>query len=132
MSTTNGFFLDVNLRNIPADGLANALQTILNQLEDQLNGAGLNSFGGILNDTQHGERAGGNLHPLATQSVQGFMSTGDKVKANNYLGDTSAAGPADLTTYPNDGNWGFHTDTAGVTYSLAKNKAGTVYTVALT
>lgn len=110
-----------------------SLQTAFNQLEDQVNeGATLSSLSGTLDDEQHGSLGGGNLHAVATDSEAGFMSATDKVKLDNYLGDTSAAGPATITQYPNDGNWGFHTDTAGATYSLAKNKAGTIYTTLLT
>lgn len=109
-----------------------SLQNAFNQLEDQVNGGSLlSSLSGTISDGQHGSRGGGNLHADTTDSTAGFMSAADKTKADNYLGDTSAAGPATVTQYPNDGNWGFHTDTAGSTYSLAKNKAGTIYTTLL-
>lgn len=94
--------------------------------------ASFGSFTGAITNAQHGTRAGGNLHSDATSSVAGFMSAADKVKSDRYKGDTSAAGPASLTEYPANGDWGFHEDTVGVTYKLAKNKSGTIYTVLLT
>lgn len=94
--------------------------------------ASFGSFTGAITDGQHGPRAGGNLHPDATTTVSGFMSGADKAKSDRYKGDTSAAGPATTTQYPTDGDWGFHTDTAGVTYKLAKNKGGTIFTTLLT
>ena len=40
------------------------------------------------NDTAHGNRAGGTLHAVATQSAAGFMSAGDKTKLDTLdLGD---------------------------------------------
>lgn len=35
---------------------------------------------GVINDTQHGTRGGGNLHAAATAGVAGFMSSVDKAK----------------------------------------------------
>lgn len=90
--------------------------------------ASIGTFSGAITDTQHGTRAGGNLHPDATSTVAGFLSAADKIKSNHYKGDTTAAGPATTTEFPTDGDWGFHTDTVGITYKLAKNKAGTIYT----
>lgn len=40
------------------------------------------SFTGAITDAQHGNRAGGSLHPVATTSVAGFMSAADKVALN--------------------------------------------------
>ena len=40
------------------------------------------SFTGAITDAQHGNRAGGSLHPAATISVAGFMSAADKVALN--------------------------------------------------
>jgi len=37
---------------------------------------------GVLNDENHGNRAGGDLHPLATPQSAGFMSTQDKTVAD--------------------------------------------------
>ena len=34
------------------------------------------------NDTSHGTRGGGNLHPAVTTTVNGFMIAADKVKLN--------------------------------------------------
>lgn len=169
-------FLDSSLKNFPKDQLRAGIETIFQQLEDQINDgadiislgdgnqklpegmrrgdiifnlqngelkagvyngadvvyASFGSFTGAITDTQHGTRSGGNLHPNATTSVSGFMSGADKTKLDRYKGDTSAAGPATTTEYPTDGDWGFHTDTVGGTYELAKNKGGTIFTTLLT
>jgi hypothetical protein len=94
--------------------------------------ASFGSFVGAITDAQHGTRAGGNLHELVTTVLDGFMSSADKVKLNRNKGDTVAAGPASLTEYPADGDYGFHEDTVGLTYSLAKNKGGVIFTTLLT
>lgn len=94
--------------------------------------ASFGSFTGAITDAQHGTRAGGVLHPAATTILNGFMSAGDKTKIDHYQGDTSSGSPASLTEYPNDGDWGFHTNTGASTYKLAKNKSGTIFTVTLT
>lgn len=169
-------FLSSSLSGVPSEQLQGAIETIFQQLEDQINAgaaivslndsnqklpqgmengdivfnliggelragvfngvaviyASFGSFTGAITDAQHGNRAGGTLHPDATTGVSGFMSAADKVKANHYIGDTTAAGIATVTQFPNDGDWGFHTDTVGVTYKLAKNKGGTIYTTLLT
>lgn len=88
--------------------------------------ASFGSFTGAITDDQHGPRAGGDLHPDATTAVSGFMSGADKTKSDRYKGDTSSAAPASTTEYPADGDWGFHTDTAGGTYKLAKNLGGVI------
>ena len=93
--------------------------------------ANFGSFTGAITDSQHGTRGGGTLHTDATNVASGFMSAGDKIKSNKYKGDTSSAAPASLTEFPGDGDWGYHTDTVGLTYKLAKNKGGVIYTVAL-
>lgn len=168
-------FLDSSFKTVPTDQLRSALESIFQQLEDQINGAtavasltdtdqkipegirtgdlifnlqrgelrigifdgkvvqyaSFGSFVGGITDEQHGARAGGNLHETATVNTDGFMSASDKVKSNHYKGDTSAAGIASLTQFPADGDWGFHTDTVGLTYSIAKNKSGTIFKVAL-
>lgn len=168
-------FLSSSLAGIPAEQLHTAVETIFQQLEDQINGgtdvsslndlnqklpegirsgdvvfnlsggelragiyngvsviyASFGSFTGAITDSQHGNRAGGSLHPAATTAIAGFMSAADKIKADHYKGDTSATGPATTTQYPADGDWGFHTDTVGITYKLAKNKGGTIYTTLL-
>lgn len=169
-------FLDDNLSGAQAETIVASLQTILHQLQDQINQgtdvvgltdahqtlpqgmlsgdviinlshgevrvgvyngiavvyASFGSFTGAITDSQHGNRSGGSLHDVATVSTAGFMSAADKVKSDSYKGDTSSAGNASLTEYPNDGDWGFHTNTTAVTYKLAKNKGGTIYTVLLT
>lgn len=169
-------FLDSSLKIFPQDQLRAGIETLFQQLEDQINGgtdvvsltdtdqslpegmkrgdivfniqrgelkvgvyngesvfyASFGSFAGAITDAQHGTRAGGNLHPDATTIVSGFMSGADKTKSDRYKGDTTAAGPASLTEYPTNGDWGFHTDTVGVTYKLAKNKGGTIFTALLT
>lgn len=169
-------FLSSSLAGTPSEQLQGALETIFQQLEDQINAgtaiislnegnqklpegmangdvifnltggelragvfngvqvvyASFGSFTGAITDTQHGNRAGGTLHPVATVTVAGFMSAADKVKTDHYKGDTSSAAPASITEYPTNGDWGFHTDTVGVTYSLAKNKGGTIFKVLLT
>lgn len=161
---------------MPADDLRAGIETVFQQLEDQLNAgthvvsltdgnnkvptglergdivfslergelragvfngktfvfASFGSFTGAITDTQHGPRAGGNLHPVVTTTTAGFMSAGDKNKADRYKGDTSSALPPSLTEYPADGDWGFHTDTNLVTYHLAKNKGGTIFKTLLT
>ena len=40
-------------------------------------------LGARFNDTSHGSRSGGTLHPAVTTSVNGFMSTTDKLKLNS-------------------------------------------------
>lgn len=169
-------YLDCNLKTIPQDQLAAELESIFQDIEDEINAgsdlvvltdgnltlpegiargdiifklergeiqAGVYngvdtiyaSFGtitGAITDTQHGTRAGGNLHPDATTAISGFMSGADKTKLNRYKGDTSSAAPASTTEYPTDGDYGFHTDTVGGTYSLAKNLGGVIYTCPLT
>lgn len=169
-------FLDCNLKTFPPDQLRAGMETIFQQIENQINeGADIislsdtdqklpqgmrrgdlvfnleqgeikvgifngvdvvygsfGSFTGAITNAQHGTRAGGDLHPNATTTVSGFLSSADKIKLNRYKGDTSAGGPATTTEYPADGDWGYHTDTVGLTYKLAKNKGGTIFTVALT
>jgi hypothetical protein len=61
---------------------------------------------GSFNDTTHGNRAGGTLHPAVTTSVNGFMSAADKVTFNaipttyapiaspTFTGDPKAPTPA--------------------------------------
>lgn len=93
--------------------------------------ASIGTFTGAITDAQHGTRAGGTLHSAATTVVSGFMSAADKVKSDQYKGDTTAAGPATITQFPASGDWGFHTDTVGVTYKLARNISGVIKTVAL-
>jgi hypothetical protein len=46
---------------------------------------------GVINDTQHGVRSGGNLHAVATQSLAGFMSADDKTRLDN-MADGSQPG----------------------------------------
>lgn len=169
-------FLSSNLTNTNSEQLPAALQTLFQQLEDQVNQntdvvsltennqtlpegirigdiifslknnevkvgifngkepiyASFGTITGEITDGQHGTRSGGNLHPDATTSISGFMSGADKTKVNKYKGDTSSGAPASTTEYPADGDYGFHTDTVGLTYNLAKNKAGTIYTSLLT
>lgn len=124
----NPFYLDCNLVGLSSAELPSAIQQIFQQLEDQSQ----TSNDAPITDAQHGDRGGGNLHAVATPSEAGFMSGADKSKSDHYQGDTSAAGPATISQYPSDGDWGFHTDTVGSTYKLAKNKGGTIFTVALT
>lgn len=62
---------------------------------------------GILaTDAQHGARGGGTQHSAVTQSVNGFMIASDKVKVDNFAGDTvnvttttTNATPFDITAY---------------------------------
>lgn len=42
--------------------------------------ADIELFVDVINDTQHGQRGGGDLHELATTGVDGFMSADDKAK----------------------------------------------------
>jgi hypothetical protein len=93
--------------------------------------ASIGTFTGAITDVQHGTRAGGTLHPVATSVLAGFMPNTDKAKLDQFKGDTTAAGPATTTQFPNNGDWGFHTDTVGITYKLARNVAGVIKTVAL-
>lgn len=169
-------FLDSSLIGVSAEALPAAVQTIFNQLEDQINRgadiasltdtnqtlpqgmksgdvvinlshgelrvgmfngafvvyASFGSFTGAITDTQHGTRSGGNLHDVATTALAGFMSAGDKTRADQFKGDTSSVGNASTTEYPADGDWGFHTNTTVVTYVLAKNKGGVIFTTLLT
>lgn len=46
---------------------------------------------GIINDTQHGSRGGGTLHPAATTGTAGFLSTADKTRLDN-MGTASPPG----------------------------------------
>lgn len=103
---------------------------IYNGLDVQYTSFG--SFTGAITNAQHGTRAGANLHEVATPSVNGFMSAGDKTRLDQYKGDTSSSGPASLTEYPTAGDWGFHNDTTAATFVLARNIAGTIRTVAMT
>lgn len=51
---------------------------------------------GVINDAQHGSRAGGTLHPIVTTSVAGFMSAADKVKIDAAIALTVTA-PVNVT-----------------------------------
>lgn len=51
---------------------------------------------------------------------------------NGFKGNTSAAAAASTTQYPNNGDWGFHTDTAGVTLKLVRNVSGVIKSATLT
>jgi len=60
---------------------------------------------GVIDDTNHGSRAGGTLHADATTSVAGFMSAADKTKLNlvpsggGFLQSAVAAQPVvDIST----------------------------------
>jgi hypothetical protein len=54
---------------------------------------------GTISDAQHGNRAGGALHALATGSVAGFMSGADKTKIDTVqAGATDDMTPAELLT----------------------------------
>lgn len=62
--------------------------------------------GVLATDTQHGSRGGGAQHSVATQSVNGFMAATDKVKVDNFAGDTinvttttTTETPFDITAY---------------------------------
>jgi len=169
-------FLDSSLKNFDTSRLQAGIETIFQQLEDQLNAgsdlivlvdtaqalpegirrgdivfnlergelkagiyngqsvvyASFGSFTGAITDSQHGARAGGSLHLAATNVADGFMSAADKIKADRYKGDTTSAAPASTAEYPANGDWGFHTDTVGLTYKVAKNKGGTIFTTLLT
>jgi len=94
--------------------------------------ASFGSFTGALTDIQHGNRGGGSLHPVASQTVSGFMSFADKVKSDNFLGETSTAALATTTEYPASGNWGFHKDTTTVKFYLVRNFAGAIKSVEMT
>lgn len=121
------FYLDCNLVGVPSEDLGSAVQMVFQQLEDQSQSAAE-----AITSEQHGVQPGGDLHAVATSESNGFMSVAMVTQLAHYQGDTSDAGPASLTQFPSDGDWGFHTDTSGSTYSLAKNKGGTIYTTLLT
>lgn len=62
--------------------------------------------GVLATDAQHGTRGGGTLHAAVTQSTNGFMIASDKVKVDNFAGDTvnvttttTNATPFDITAY---------------------------------
>jgi hypothetical protein len=62
--------------------------------------------GVLATDAQHGVRGGGTQHSAVTQSVNGFMLAADKVKVDNFAGDTinvttttTTATPFDITAY---------------------------------
>lgn len=46
---------------------------------------------GVINDTQHGSRGGGTLHPAGTTGTAGFISTADKTRLDN-MGTASPPG----------------------------------------
>ena len=94
--------------------------------------ASFGSFVGAITDTQHGTRSGGTLHPVATTSVAGFMSGGDKIKSDQYKGQTTSATGPTTTQFPAAGDWGFHQDNTGPTYYLAANWAGVIKSVVMT
>lgn len=163
-------YLTDNLQSTPAEGLASAIQLILQQLQDQINDgpalaslsdtnrkipqgmqsgdlifdykggelrigifngvqvfyASFGSFTGAITDTQHGNRSGGSLHDLATIAIAGFMSAGDKIKADRFKGNTTSILPPSLTEFPTAGDWGFHTDTNTGFFYTACNFAGSV------
>jgi hypothetical protein len=91
--------------------------------------ASFGSFTGALTDVQHGDRGGGTLHALATQSLAGFLSATDKLKLDQYLGQTSSTAAPTTTEYPANGDWGFHNNTVAGTWVIARNVAGTIITV---
>jgi len=66
----------------------------------QAGGSAILLADGAINDTQHGSRGAGTLHPAATVSVPGFMSATDKTKLNGIV---SGARPA-ITWSTGDNN----------------------------
>lgn len=127
------FYLDCNLVSVPPEQLGQAVQTIFQQLEDQSqNTDSFTNTSGSITAQQHGAQTDSSLHAVADTQDAGFMTSAFVTQLQHYQGDTTAAAPASTAQYPNDGDWGFHTDTSGSTYSLAKNKSGTIYIVALT
>jgi len=127
-------YLDSSLKNFDPRLLKAGIETIFQQLEDQLNAgtdivtltdtkqtlpvgmqrgdivfniqrgelligvyngadvfyASFGSFTGAITDAQHGTRAGGNLHPVVTTSVAGFMHPADKAKLDGVVSSNIA------------------------------------------
>lgn len=54
-----------------------------------------NTLSGTINNTQHGSLGGGALHPAATTSVNGFMSSTDKTKLDAFNAASTYAPLAD-------------------------------------
>ncbi len=50
---------------------------------------------GSIDDTQHGSRGGGTLHPTATGALAGFMAAADKTKLNGLVALTNTIAEAD-------------------------------------
>lgn len=63
--------------------------------------------------------AKGRKRDLHIQDLEGQPNQG-----LNFLGITTSAAPPSLTEYPNDKDWGFHTNTADVLYYLVLNIVG--------
>lgn len=121
-------YLDSNLVGLAPESLGTQVQTVFQQLEDQFNGQADTPIGA----PAHGDLPGGSLHALAGPEGAGFMTPEQAIKANQFLGETVTAAPASLTEYPNDGDYGFHTDTGGGTYKFVKNKGGVLFSATLT
>jgi len=61
---------------------------------------------GPINDTTHGNRGGGSLHAVATDSVAGFLSAADKAKLDDYP-TTAGLTPSYVLTVQGDGSLAF-------------------------
>lgn len=93
--------------------------------------AAFGSFSGSITDSQHGDRAGGTLHEVATTALAGFMSAADKTKSDHYKGMIFATVPVSLTDLPSAGDWCHYNDSVANTFQIAVNFAGTIKVVAL-
>ena len=129
------FYINANFAGQPAEGLVELLNQTLQNIEDIHNaGPDLISIIGqqrVPVGLVDGDVVASLQNNVASISIS---SNGQLIPIlpSGYQGDTISGGVASLTQYPNNGDWGFHTDTAGGTYKLAKNLAGVIKSVALT
>ena len=104
--------------NITLNVVANADGSIVANADDV-------QVGVLATDAQHGARGGGTQHSAVTQSVNGFMLATDKIKVDNFAGDTinvttttTNATPFDITAYtPAD----LHAVTLNITVTARKS-----------
>lgn len=88
---TNKNYVDgyvVSQATIAGNGLTksgNTINVVANADGSIVSNADDIQIGTLATDGQHGNRGGGNLHAVATQSVAGFLSATDKVKIDNLV-----------------------------------------------
>lgn len=137
--------IDRPLRQIEDMGqLLSTLGSILSDLEDQLNAS---TFVFARNDATvpagtrkndvviNADQASGNI---TIQVSNGKTFTSVLIPNNilditqNYKGFTSQASPPSVTELPNDGDWGFFTNTAIPASYIARNFSGTIKKATMT